>query len=172
MSPAPRPRARNAGKMNVRIGSRYSRRALCRRIGALGCVAVMLGGQAFLPRAASAQSSGGRKRRRLSQTLFFTMKPLAVPIFRGEEVIEHFTVVIALELADPDRRREVYRLVPRLRDAFYRILYRLVTFRRKGSPMPHVEIIKRTLYETAAEIAGPELVSSLLVQQAFNRRVR
>ena len=85
---------------------------------------------------------------------------------------EHFTLVVALELADEDMRSKVYHLTPRLRDAMYRLLFQMVTFRLKGSPLPPVDIFKRNLTKVVSKLAGPELVTSLLVQQAFKRKLR
>lgn len=134
--------------------------------GALACAAVLFG--AGLPRAFARSHKQG-KAPRLSQTRFMTMKPFTVPLFKDGRVVEHFTLMVSLELADADRRTELFHLTPKLRDTMYRTLYRIVTFRRKGSPLPHVDIFKQNLLKVVLEVAGDELVASLLVQQAFRR---
>jgi hypothetical protein len=48
----------------------------------------------------------------------------------------------------------------------------MVTFRLKGSGLPPVDIFKRNLTKVVAKVAGPKLVTSLLVQQAFKRKLR
>ncbi len=150
-----------------------SRRSLGRMIGALACVAVLSG--AAGRNAFAAKHGSGKKRRPRDQmppTHFFTMKPLTVPLLKDGVVTHHFTLVVALELANEKTRSKVFHLTPRLRDAMYRMLYRMVTFRRKGSPIPPVAIFKRNLSKIAIDVASTELVTSLIVQHAFKRRLR
>ena len=113
-----------------------------------------------------------QKRSRLSSSAYYNMKPFVLPIMVDGMVREQFNLVVALELADEDMRSKVYHLTPRLRDAMYLKLYQMVTFRRRGSPIPHVDAFKKILFEVAREIAGTELVTALVVQQAFKRRAR
>jgi hypothetical protein len=158
--------------MSAESKTRNRRPALRRLLGAAACIGILLGGDLAAGTAAASASSAERNRSRLSQTMFYTMEPFTVPLLDNDVVVEHFTLVIALELADPDKRSAVFHMVPRLRDAFYRVLFRMVTFRRKGSPIPHVDAFKKNLYNVAHELAGSELVTSLLVQQAFKRPLR
>ena len=156
-------------------GSRkpISRRSLCRRFGALAGLAILSPGRA---RDATAKENKAAKKKRprdiLPPTQFYTMRPFTLPLMEDGRVIEHFTLVVALELADEDVRSEVYHLTPRLRDVMYRLLFQMVTFRLKGSGLPPVDIFKRNLTKVVAKVAGPDLVTSLLVQQAFKRKLR
>jgi hypothetical protein len=124
--------------------------------------------------AAPAVSAGQQlaQKGRLSASSYYNMKPFVLPIMKDGRVREQFNLVVALELADDDKRSEVYHLTAPLRDAMYLKLYQMVTFRRRGSPNPHVDAFKKVLYEVAREIAGPDLVTALVVQQAFKRRAR
>lgn len=141
--------------------------------GAVAGIAILCAGAAT---DALAQESRGASKRRPRDELppahFYTMKPFTLPLMEDGRVIEHFTLVVALELADEDMRSKVYHLTPRLRDAMYRLLFQMVTFRLKGSGLPPVAILKRNLTKVVAKVAGPELVTSLLVQQAFKRKLR
>ena len=109
---------------------------------------------------------------RLSQNQFYIMKPFTLPLLKKTgQVGEHFTIVVALELVDEEQRATIARLVPRIRDEMYRVLYHLVTFRRKGAPIPDIGIFKYHLMQAAKKTSGP-LVKQLLVQQAFTRVAR
>lgn len=118
----------------------------------------------------SAVESAGKPR--LSQNQFYIMKPFTLPLLNKEgNVGEHFTIVIALELVDEQQRPLIARLVPKIRNEMYKVLYHLVTFRRKGAPIPDIGIFKYHLMKAAKKTTGP-MVRTLLVQQAFTRIVR
>ncbi len=141
--------------------------------GAVAGVAILCAGAATDAPAQENKAAEKRQPRdRLPPTRFYTMKPFTLPLMEDGKVTVHFTLVVALELADEDMRSKVHHLTPRLRDAMYRLLFQMVTFRLKGSPLPPVDIFKRNLTKVVLKLAGPELVTSLLVQQAFKRKLR
>jgi flagellar basal body-associated protein FliL len=143
--------------------------------------ALVLAGLPVLPVAGSltATSADAREKRppppnrnKLSATRYYTLAPFTLPLFDGEEVVEQMTIVIALEMADDDARPDVERIVPKIRDAMYRELFRMVSFRRKGQPLPDVDMFKARLSRAIRVVAGEKLVKSMLVQQAFERPAR
>lgn len=138
----------------------------------LGCVVIMLCALASDALGAAGDAARKRNSEQLPPSHYYTMKPFTLPIMAKGRVVEHFTLVVALELADKDKRSAVFHLTPRLRDAMYQMLYQMVTFRRKGSPIPSVNIFKQNLSKVALKLAGTDLVTSLVVQQAFSRRLR
>lgn len=113
-----------------------------------------------------------KQKSRLSATRYYTLAPFTLPLFEGDDVVEQMTLVIALELTSDDKREEVSHIVPKIRDALYRELYAMVTFRRKGAPEPDVDMFKTRLYRAIRATAGEKLVKTLLVQQAFKRPAR
>lgn len=112
------------------------------------------------------------KQKRLSATRYYTMKPFTMPLLVDGNVEEQFTIVIALEMYDSDARVEIRRLVPKVRNNLYEILFRLVTFRRRGSPIPDIDVFKNRLLKVVQSIIGKELIKDLLVQQAFRKAIR
>jgi len=116
--------------------------------------------------------ANAKQKSRLSATRYYTLAPFTLPLFEGEDVVEQMTVVIALELGDDDQREGVAHMVPKIRDALYRELYAMVTFRRRGAPEPDVDMLKTRLYRAIRVIAGEKAVKGLLVQQAFKRPAR
>jgi len=103
---------------------------------------------------------------RLSQRRYYTLQPFTVPLMADGEINEQFTIVISLELSDEDNRVAVAQAVPRIRNEVYNELLHLVTFRRRGVPVPEVVVFKQQLLKIARRIVGDK-VSALLVQQAF-----
>lgn len=138
-----------------------------------GLMAVFLsvGGERFsvnVGTSAHAQSKG----KPLSVTRYFKLRPFTLPVLYKGEIEEHFTIVMALELTNEDARDEVRRRAPRIRNEFYKALLSLVTFRRKGAPIPDIEVFKAKLMRVAIETCGRDRVKNLLIQQAFKRAVR
>jgi hypothetical protein len=106
------------------------------------------------------------KKKSLSQRRFYTLEPFTIPMMVDGEIGEQFTIVIALELADEDDRGDIAHAVPRIRNEVYNELLHLVTFRRRGSPVPEVAVFKQQLLKVAKRVMGDK-VKALLVQQAF-----
>ena len=132
--------------------------------------ASILSAAAPIPPASAAPQTA--KKQRLSATRYFTLAPFTLPLFDGDEVTEQMTIVVALELTDDEQREEVSRMVPKIRDVMYRVLYNMVTFRRRSTPLPDVDQFKVRLYRVVRVVAGEKRVKALLVQQAFKRPAR
>ena len=156
--------------MAAGLDLRISKRLLTRVVGGLALIAVLFDGVAT--DALAAASKGKAARDTLPSGEFYTMKPFTLPLMKDGVVTEHYTLIVALELADGDKRSEVYHLQAKLRDAMYRRLFQMVTFRRTGSELPPIGIFKRNLSKIALGLAGTDLIKSLLIQQAFKRQVR
>ena len=156
------------------IPARSSRSIL--RIAALGVAALAVLPVAVpstvMPAHASEKSEPPPRKHQLPANRYYTLQPFTLPLFDGEEVVEQMTIVIALELASDDKRPDVERMVPMIRDVMYRELFRMVSFRHKGQPMPDVDMFKARLSRAIRVVAGEKLVKSLLVQQAFERPAR
>jgi hypothetical protein len=127
---------------------------------------------AVAPAGATERHAPPPRKNKLSATRYLTLAPFTVPLFDGEDVVEQMTVVIALEMASDDARPDVEHMVPLIRDAMYRELLRMVSFRHKGQPLPDVDMFKARLSRAIRVVAGEKLVKSLLVQQAFARPAR
>lgn len=120
----------------------------------------------------SAYAAPQKKGKALPTNRYYKLRPFTLPVLFKGEIEEHCTIVMALELGHEDARQEVHRRVARVRNEFYKALLSLVTFRRKGAPIPDIEIFKAKLLQVAQDTYGPELVKNLLIQQAFKRAVR
>jgi hypothetical protein len=124
------------------------------------------------PFGALAGTNGKGRPTRLSADRYYTFDPFTIPLMHDGIVKEQFVMVIAVELGEDGSRADIAELVPKFRDAMYKELYRMVTFRRNGTPIPSIDMFKARLYIIARRIAGDEIVAALLVQQAYKRRAR
>lgn len=105
------------------------------------------------------------------QTVYYTMKPFTLPLLVKGRVTEHFTLVISMEMTEEDSRVDLSRRVPRLRDNMYQTLFQMITFRRRGAPLPDVDMFKERLLKIALKVAGKNLVKGILVQLAIRQPV-
>jgi len=103
----------------------------------------------------------------LSTTKYLTPVPFVVPLTRGNEMTGQYTLVIALELADPDLREELGRQLPRLRNEVYAFLLQSVTARSSSGQVPGLEFLQSRLLRIAHETAGPKIVASVVIQEAY-----
>lgn len=129
----------------------------------------------FVSNEAVASNPKGKKPKggkRLSANRYYTMRPFTLPLMQNGVVQEQFTIVIAMELGFEDARSDVHRMIPRFRNEMYKTLYSLVTFRRRGSSLPEIEIFKKRLLQVAHRVASKKLIKNLLIQQAFKRDIR
>ncbi|NKB21150.1 MAG: hypothetical protein GKS01_11690 [Alphaproteobacteria bacterium] len=122
--------------------------------------------------AAKAKDKNPKGGKRLSANRYYTLRPFTLPLMQNGQVMEQFTIVIAMELTYEDARSDVHRMVPRFRNEMYKTLYSLVTFRRRGSGLPDIEIFKKRLLQVAHRVASKKLIKNLLIQQAFKRDIR
>jgi hypothetical protein len=137
---------------------------------ALVCAALLL---ACLAPLSGAMAAGkGSSAGRLSAEKYYTFDPFTIPLLTNGIVREQFVLVIAVELREAGQRDDIAGIVPRVRDAMYKELFRMVTFRRAGHDIPTVEMFKRRLFRIARQQVGDEFVAALLVQQAYKRTAR
>lgn len=113
-------------------------------------------------------AEGGKIRPPLSGNEYVTLQPFVLPIVKGRKFGgRQYTLVLALKLADEDSREEVVRRTPKIRDALYPHLYRLVSFRRRALGKLTKAQLKEKLSPIALEMAGRDLVTALVVHEAF-----
>lgn len=147
------------------------------RIAALAMAAVAVVAAAapsiVVPAYASDQGAKPQRRHLLPANRYYTLQPFTMPLFDGERVVEQMTIVIALKMgSDDDARRKIERMVPIIRDVMYRELFRMVSFRHKGEPLPGVDMFKARLSRAIRVVASEKLIKSLAIQQAFERPAR
>lgn len=104
----------------------------------------------------------------LSANEYVTLAPFVLPIIEGARLArKQYTVVLALKLADEGAREEVVRRTPRIRDALYPRLYRMVSFSSRKPRLPTKARLKDKLAPIALDMAGRDLVTALIVHEAF-----
>ena len=95
---------------------------------------------------------------------FIDVGLLLIPIFSGDAVATTIQIQIKLETMGAENESKLSRLMPRINDAFLRDLYDFIPrlIRKQGNISAMV--VKERLEMIAGKMAGPGLVSNVLVQ--------
>lgn len=98
---------------------------------------------------------------------YLTILPFVVPLTRGNEVTGQYSLVVALELSDPDVREELGRQLPRLRNEMYSFLFQAVTARSSSGQVPRLDYLQDRVLRIARETTGPDMVTGVAIQEAY-----
>jgi hypothetical protein len=107
--------------------------------------------------AAKAKGKKPKGDKRLSVYRYYTVRPFTLPLIQNGKVLEQFMIVIAMELGYEDARSDIHRMVPRFRNEMYKTLYSLVTFRRRSSELPDIEIFKKVLLQVSQRVGSKKV---------------
>jgi flagellar FliL protein len=101
---------------------------------------------------------------------FVKMDPLVLPIVDKNGVSQVVNLVVALEVGSPEAAKEVEKLLPRLKDAFIRDMYGVLTRQAamEGGVL-QVGYIKGRLNKIAVKILGEDKVKDVLLQTVQQR---
>jgi hypothetical protein len=95
---------------------------------------------------------------------FIEMGLLLIPIFSGDRVITTIQIQIKLETKGTEREAKINKLMPRINDLFLRDLYAFIPRLVKKEGKIRAIVIKKRLEMLATKVAGPDLISNVLVQ--------
>jgi hypothetical protein len=99
---------------------------------------------------------------------FIDMGLLLIPIFSGDRVATTIQIQIKLETMGSDNETMVKKIMPRISDAFLRDLYAFIPRLIRKQGKISAIVIKTRLEMIGAKVAGPELISNVLVQSITN----
>lgn len=118
--------------------------------------------------AESEKPADSKEEKPLSPYEYVTMRSFVVPLIEeGKVTRRQFTVVLALKLVYEDARGDVVLRIPRIRDALYPVLYRLISFRRDKRRMTDKVRLQRKLAPIALAHVSRDLVSELVVYKTY-----
>jgi len=99
---------------------------------------------------------------------FLLMDPLVIAVFQGDRVAASFQFELKIETM-ATHEREMYKLMPKLKDAFIRDLHGFVPRLIRGNKEIDTEILSRRLMVIAARTVGKGLVDGVLIQTIIDR---
>ena len=103
---------------------------------------------------------------------FVELDPLILPIIDTEGVTQTVSLVIAIEVASPEAKKEVETLAPRLKDAFIQDMYGVLNQHAalKGGVI-QVSTIKSRLNKITTDVMGEDVVNDVLLQVVQQRPI-
>ncbi len=98
------------------------------------------------------------------KSIFINMKPIFVPIFKGNVSTTSIQIQIKLETKSKDKAIKIQRMLPRISDALFKDLYAFVPRLLKGKERINVFILKQRLKLISDRNFGRGLIYDILVQ--------
>jgi len=122
------------------------------------------------PKKAEEKAEGGKEAE--STISFVQMSPLVLPIVDKNGVSQVVSIVISLEVKDPESAKEVEKFTPRLKDAYIQDMYGALTRQAAmEGGVVQVGYIKSRLNKVTAKIMGQDKVRDVLLQVVQQRPV-
>ncbi|MEE2968694.1 MAG: hypothetical protein VX741_01000 [Pseudomonadota bacterium] len=103
---------------------------------------------------------------KLSATEYYSMLPFVVPIIYCDVHKRQLTLVLAIGMNDDGDRDELKRVAPRFRDANYRILFKLISFRTATPRVPSKSTLEQKLFPIVKKLGG-DMIRSIKVHKSI-----
>lgn len=97
---------------------------------------------------------------------FVNVPWLPAPIMRNGVVVSYMIFEVRLQVASEGEAEEVRVQMPRLRDAFLRVLNKETMVKKDGSGKLDFEMISRRLKDSANKVMGEEKVDQVVIVKA------
>jgi flagellar FliL protein len=99
----------------------------------------------------------------------FSLDPFVLPILRNGQVTQHLTVVLRVELNEPENRDEFKKAIPRLRDALFSELHGIFAFRHIQQGGETLPIVRDRLVAAVNAALGEGRVKGVFLEFASRR---
>ena len=98
------------------------------------------------------------------KSIYIDMKPISVPIFKGNVPLGTIKIQIKLETKSSDKADRIHRMLPRINDILFKDLYAFVPRLLKGKERIDIFILKQRLKLISDRNFGEGLIYDILVQ--------
>ena len=103
---------------------------------------------------------------------FVELDPLILPIIDADGISQVVSMVIALEVSNPEAKAKIEKLTPRLKDAYIQDMYGVLNDQAAmEGGVVQVGYIKKRLSAITIKILGEEAVNDVLLQVVQQRPV-
>lgn len=99
----------------------------------------------------------------------FNLDPFVLPILRNGQVTQHLTVVLRIELNEPEDKDAFKKTVPRLRDALLSELHGIFAFRHIQQAGETLPIVRDRLVAAGNAALGEGRVKDIFLEAASRR---
>ncbi len=105
-------------------------------------------------------------------TEYYTLQAFNVPIVRDGRIARHVSLLITLETRGVTNKDKILEARKRLRDLFLRDLHAVMSIRRKDGRSFKTSVLKKRLMAVSKRVLGEDIVRDILIEIAFQRRLR
>ena len=122
----------------------------------------------FAPTTDDASAEGEVEEEPMEPPRFVDVEQMHIPIFADDRVATTIQIQVKLETTGGENESKLFRMMPRINDAFLSDLYAALPRMLSNDEQLVVTVIKRRLQMVADKIVGPGLVDNVLVQSGAN----
>lgn len=119
--------------------------------------------------AAKAEGGGEGEHGAAPGTVFFDIGEIIVPVYNREGRDDFMVVRLSLEVGDVMSPEEIRALMPRLLDAYVNTLSTLAGRGEFADESRRTTVIKRALRHATDRILGPDAITDVLLQRAWQQ---
>lgn len=99
---------------------------------------------------------------------YVDMDPLVITIFQGNKVAATIQIQVKLEARGEKNEKTIYKIMPRLSDAFFKDLHAFIPRLLRESDELDAIVIKQRLKMVSDKVAGKGTVSNILIQSVVD----
>lgn len=107
-----------------------------------------------------------------NQAQFFRLDPFNIPVIRDGRVVNQVSLQVTIETLGIADKNKVIAARYKLQSVFLRDLHGVISVRHGNGRPFDASSVKYRLMRRAEQILGPGIAKNILIEQAFNRRVR
>lgn len=99
---------------------------------------------------------------------FVEMTPLLINVFGNDKVLGNFQFELKLEVWNDDHYAKVRKMVPILKDAFFKDLHTFIPRMLKEHDQLNLAVLQQRLQQRADIVMGKNVVQSVLIQSVVD----
>jgi len=100
---------------------------------------------------------------------YLSLTPLLLSVIRHNEVTKLVTLMVTLELVQPDIKPKVEQMMPVLRDAYITDLQKVLSLGIYDHRTVDLVVIKKRLLTVSQKVLGEGMINDVLILNAFER---
>lgn len=140
-----------------------------RTAGLFGAVALALA--VFLASAFVAQAADAAAEATAPKTQFVKIGDFVLPVIRENQVTHHVFLAVSVEVTGDEKKAEVERMMPRVKDAMLRELYKHMSRRRNPDAVEEILELKQKLRKVGNEMLEAAAINAVLIENMLERKI-
>ncbi|MCE2509893.1 MAG: flagellar basal body-associated FliL family protein [Alphaproteobacteria bacterium] len=145
-------------------------RAIATGLAVIGLALVLFAAGVF-PVAAAEEKASVETEPAPPKTYFVQVGNFIVPVIRGNQVTRHMALAVSLEVTGNEKKAEIEKVMPRVKDAILRELHKHMSRRRDPDGIKEIIKLKEKLLRISNSLLGDGMVDSILIENTLERKI-